>query len=433
MSTIHSTLTAGGDWEINVKHSWRTLHRTFYEATAICPKNRAKLWDQCKESFPGTLQSTFWEAKVICCKDPRRQTRHFAPRPLLCLMKPWWNLVKPWWSLGQPSTEPFKTQPCGSPRRTCSREPETRKTWRVLVEAWSNLQWNLLAAQDRSAPEDQRHHETWRTLVWNLPRNLVAAQEGSAQRTLESPKAILPRNLYYGWRPQSYFCWGMIMMDQRSDQTTMPIDTFSRSDVMRLHVAPLLNIASKCSVWSISISTYRHVSSNAEYSISIRLFQASSSWQFLRSVKHKSLPMRTRVADPYRYHELLDRIFLTLNIENIGLGEKWYQKVIPCNEMCGNTSTAGSIEPPVARPEAALPGPNESKHIYLYIGVLPDSGCRNVNTNANHAYISCIHIMYTSRIIYTSYTYQYQILRYYTYCVQVAKMSPVRGLCISNA
>ena len=30
------------------------------------------------------------------------------------------------------------------------------------------------------------------------------------QRTTESLKAILPRNLYYGWRPQSYCCWGKI-------------------------------------------------------------------------------------------------------------------------------------------------------------------------------------------------------------------------------
>ena len=175
-------------------------------------------------------------------------------------------------------------------------------------------------------------------------------------------------------------------MDQRSDQTTTPIDTFSRSDVMRLHVAPLLNIA--------SIVFEAFPSARIELSACILKCWVSDKHPalpgiilvaLLRSVKHKSLRMRTRprVADPYRYHELLDGIFLTwtlrsskkdLRIENIGLGiekkgEKWYQKVIRSNEMCGNTSTAGSVEPPVARPEAALPGPNESKHIYIYISV----------------------------------------------------------------
>ena len=234
MSTIHSTLTAGGDWETNVKHSWRTLHRTFYEATAICPKNWARLWDQCKELFGEHSKVPFGRRKSFAAKN-QEDKRVILPRDLYYA---WWNLggtsVKPWWSLGQPSTEPFKTQPCGSPRRTCSREPETRETWRVLVEAWWNLPWNLLAAQDRSAPEDQRHHETWRTLVWNL----LAAQGGSApenHRESESDSAPKPC-LWLKAR-------GMIMMDQRSDQTTL-IDTFSRSDVMRLHVAPLLNIAS---------------------------------------------------------------------------------------------------------------------------------------------------------------------------------------------
>ena len=35
MSTIHATLTQGGDWEINVKHSWRNPAKSLYEATAI--------------------------------------------------------------------------------------------------------------------------------------------------------------------------------------------------------------------------------------------------------------------------------------------------------------------------------------------------------------------------------------------------------------
>ena len=63
-----------------------------------------------------------------------------------------------------------------------------------------NLPRTLLAAQDGSHPENQRHHETWRTLVqpwWNLPRNLLAAQEGSASEnhreseSYSTPKPLL--------------------------------------------------------------------------------------------------------------------------------------------------------------------------------------------------------------------------------------------------
>ena len=43
------------------------------------------------------------------------------------------------------------------------------------------------------------------------------------QRTIESPKAILPGNLYYGWRPQSYCCWGKIKSRKPSLQSrTVP-------------------------------------------------------------------------------------------------------------------------------------------------------------------------------------------------------------------
>ena len=52
-----------------------------------------------------------------------------------------------------------------------------------MAEPWWNLPRSLLAAQDRSAPEDQRDNETCATLVkpwWNLPQNLLAVQDGSA-------------------------------------------------------------------------------------------------------------------------------------------------------------------------------------------------------------------------------------------------------------
>ena len=76
------------------------------------------------------------------------------------------------------------------------------------VQPWWNLPRNLLAAQDGSAPENQRHHETWRDLVEPWRNTFWQPKTDLPQRTMESPKAILPRNLYYGWRPQSYCCWG---------------------------------------------------------------------------------------------------------------------------------------------------------------------------------------------------------------------------------
>ena len=103
--------------------------------------------------------------------------------------------------MGGPSAEPFgnerdlpqKTneitnlggafpEPFGSPRRICPREPETPRSlgetfrgtfWQPKTDLpqrtgdttkpWWNLPRNLLAAQDGSAPENRRHHETWRT------------------------------------------------------------------------------------------------------------------------------------------------------------------------------------------------------------------------------------------------------------------------------
>jgi len=101
--------------------------------------------------------------------------------------------------LAEPSKKPFlKELPFG------------RQKWnlgRTLAEPFWNLPWKLLAAQDGSAPH-QRHHKTWNiggTLVkpwWNLGGTFRGTcwqpKMEVPQKTGESPKAILPRNLYYG-------------------------------------------------------------------------------------------------------------------------------------------------------------------------------------------------------------------------------------------
>ena len=112
---------------------------------------------------------------------PRRKGSAQKTRKIAKLAQLSWNVgatsVKAWWNLPR-NILAAQDRPCGSPRGICPREPETTKLGgnlgRTLVE-----------------PSAQ---------PFGSPRQI--------QRTRESLKAILPRNLYYGWRPQSYRCWG---------------------------------------------------------------------------------------------------------------------------------------------------------------------------------------------------------------------------------
>ena len=70
-------------------------------------------------------------------------------------------------------------EPFSSPRRICPRKPERLRNLGNLGKTLGEPWWNLLAAQDGSAPENQRDYETWATLV-KLWWNLLAAQDGSA-------------------------------------------------------------------------------------------------------------------------------------------------------------------------------------------------------------------------------------------------------------
>ena len=125
---------------------WRNPPQNLSEAAAICQKKRRRLWDQCKE--------VFGEPKNLLGGESHLPQRTQEDKGVTKLEEPWWNLGAP---LLEPSTEPF-----GSPRLA-------QPLWNLgetSVQPWWNLPRNLLAAQDGSAPENQRHHETWRTR-WN--------------------------------------------------------------------------------------------------------------------------------------------------------------------------------------------------------------------------------------------------------------------------
>ena len=181
------------------------------------------------------------------------------------LVEPWWDATKLeelWWNLPRNlSAAQYGSAPEDQRHLTTSAklvEPWWDAT--KLEELWWNLPRNLSAAQYGSAPEDQRHLTTSAKLVepwwdatkleelwWNLPRNpLWRPNTNLPQKTRdtlqlpqlwwnlgETPRNLknfggtfrgtfwrpntdlpqrtvesLPPNLYYGWRPQSYCCWG---------------------------------------------------------------------------------------------------------------------------------------------------------------------------------------------------------------------------------
>ena len=138
--------------------------------------------------------------------------------------------------MGEPSTEPFRReQGFGARNRkgkvcsetlTMAKVTQSERCWgkkidrknasQTSVKPWRdlarNLPQNLLAAQNASAPEDPRDHETCATLVkswwnlgetlvepwWNLPRNLFSAQDGSApENSRESESNSAPKPLLW--------------------------------------------------------------------------------------------------------------------------------------------------------------------------------------------------------------------------------------------
>ena len=91
--------------------------------------------------------------------------------------------------------EPFLKQQSFERQMWNLGKTNSAKPWwkfdETLAEPWQDLGGTLL--------EPSRNlGRTFRRTSWQPNMDLP-------QRTMESPKAILPRNLYYGW---SYCCWG---------------------------------------------------------------------------------------------------------------------------------------------------------------------------------------------------------------------------------
>ena len=236
MSTIHATLTPGGDWEINVKahlDSWRNHPKNF-------SRSNNHPGDKCKEQLaepstePFLKQQPFAQkiAKPFASKKPRTQRCHYAQdlwlkapkaqieRWLRTMQKRLEELGDKFEEvMGEPSTEPFAT-----PKRTWPRRPGRSRNLRnhaeTLRKPWLNLGWvpqNLLIPRRicPREPRDTRKCEPW----WDLGagtslepwRDLGGTFRGTfwrpktdlPQRTTESPKL-----LQWLKTPKLYCCWG---------------------------------------------------------------------------------------------------------------------------------------------------------------------------------------------------------------------------------
>ena len=149
------------------------------QATAICLKNRRRLWDQCKELFGEHSKEPFGRRKPFAAKNPRRQTCDFAPRPLLWLKTPKLTLLRKMQKRVEALRDKFKEvmrepskEPFGTPNEW---EPETPRNLKnlgaPLLEPWWNLGGTSVQSVEPfgsprgTCPEDQRHHETCATLV----------------------------------------------------------------------------------------------------------------------------------------------------------------------------------------------------------------------------------------------------------------------------
>ena len=155
---IHATLTPG-DWEIYVKHSWRNPPKNCYEATATWETN-------VKNSWRNPPQKLFWS---IAQKKRRRL----------------WDQCQE--LFGEHSEKPF-----GGESHLLQR-----------------------TQGDKRGSRPQAGRQVWRSDGGSFHRTFWQPKTDLPQRTIESPKAILPRNLYYGWRPQSYSCWGQQQQQQQ--------------------------------------------------------------------------------------------------------------------------------------------------------------------------------------------------------------------------
>ena len=159
MATIHAASTPGGD------HSWRNSSNSHLPT----PKSAGDSETNVQNSLG--LQRTFWEAKAICCTKTQKTNVSFCPKTFTMAEDPKANTV---WEkcekrvegngdkckevMGEPCAEPFRklTQPSWNPGGTSAKP------------GW-NLPRNLLAAQDGSAPEnhtESKSNSAPRPLLW---------------------------------------------------------------------------------------------------------------------------------------------------------------------------------------------------------------------------------------------------------------------------
>ena len=141
---------------------------------------------------PGTSKRFFWRRfrHLLRGPEPRKDKRVMvAPKPSLSVkLTLLGKNAKKVDELGDkfkevlrgPSTEPF-----GTPKRICPKRPDTPRNLRNF--------WNL----------GETLVKPWRSLGGTFCGTFWQPKTDLPHRTIEGRSAILPRNLYYGWRPQS--------------------------------------------------------------------------------------------------------------------------------------------------------------------------------------------------------------------------------------
>ena len=148
----------------------------FLQQQPLTPKTAGHSEINVQNSLCEHSKKRFGRRKPFAAKNPRRQTRHWAPKPLLTMAedpKPnsvqkdakkswrnWETHAKKWW--GGPLRNLSES------KGICPRRRERSRNLRNLRESLVEPGWslggtsvepstNLLAAQDASAPENQRH------------------------------------------------------------------------------------------------------------------------------------------------------------------------------------------------------------------------------------------------------------------------------------
>ena len=249
---MSTTLTPGRDWEINVKHSWRNPPKNLNEASSVGDKCEEWSAEPCTEPFlkqqplaqktAGNCETNGISVHLPCGQNclgntpknllggeshvlPRtQQDKHvILPQDLYYGWRPKRKLLRKMQKrvaelgdkfkevMGEPSTEPFGWTFHRAFRDGSFWHPKTDLCWRsrdtatILVELWQNHQPQKAKKHHKTCPS--LVHPCWRNLGGTFHGTLWRPKTHLLQRTIKSPKGILPRHLYYGLRPQSRCRW----------------------------------------------------------------------------------------------------------------------------------------------------------------------------------------------------------------------------------